>query len=109
MAGSGAAAILAFFGVDPKKVPLVSLHQFPLLPTPGPLNPRPLSRKGRGVKELGWPAATLDSIPPRPALRAGLTFLGRSPKNSPLFSAPKKPKKSLRVGQRDAVWSGPRS
>jgi hypothetical protein len=85
MAGSGAAAILAFFGVGPKKGLLVLLRQFALLPDVCPPHPRPLSRKARGVRELGWPAAMPDFIPPRPALRACLTFLGRSPKKSPLF------------------------
>jgi hypothetical protein len=48
MAGSGAAAILAFFGVEPKKVPVVLLRQFALLPTSGPLIPGPSPARGEG-------------------------------------------------------------
>jgi len=41
-----------FFGVDPKKVPALSLGRSALWPIAWPPHPRPLSLKGRGVKEL---------------------------------------------------------
>ena len=86
-----------FFGVDPKKVPLVCSAAPPSARPIGPLTPRPLSRKGRGEKELGESAGMHGSIPWAPALCPCPTFFGWSPKKSPFFSAPKKPKKSLLV------------
>jgi hypothetical protein len=84
-----------FFWVDPKKVATFLLDPFALLPTPWAPHPRPLSRKGRRVKDLEGPAAMLDSSLPSSHLRAPPTFFRWSPKKSPFFSAPKKPKKSL--------------
>jgi hypothetical protein len=51
-----------FFGVDPKKVPLrLLLRMGPLLDR-SPPHPRPLSRKGRGEKDLEESAGTQDSL-----------------------------------------------
>jgi hypothetical protein len=84
MAGGGAAAILAFFGVDPKKVLHVLLRQSLLLPTPWPLTPGPRAQGARGER-VRTVRRVLDSTPPRAALRPRPTFLGRTPKKVPLF------------------------
>ncbi len=91
-----------FFGVDPKKVPLVCSAAPPSARPIGPLTPRPLSRKGRGEKELGESAGMHGSIPWAPALCPCPTFFGWSPKKSPFFSA-QKSQKSL-YSWWPAVW-----
>ena len=85
-----------FLGAHPKKVTAVALRPFALFRIARTPHPRPLSRKGRGVKDLEESARRIDSSRHALASRPRPTFLGRAPKNSPLFCAPKKPKKSLR-------------
>jgi hypothetical protein len=94
-----------FFGARPKKVPPFLLRRFALLPTPWPLTARHLSRKGRGVKDLGQPAAMLDSSLRLSPLRGPPTFFGWTPKKSPFFSAPKKPKKSVSPTKTGELWN----
>jgi hypothetical protein len=84
-----------FWG-GPKKSPRSWLRCSALCPTSWHAHPRPLSRKWRGVNELEVPMATLDLTSWAQARRRGPTFFGWTPKKSPFFSAPKKPKKSPR-------------
>jgi len=85
-----------FFPVDPKKLSPHLLDFFALCPLALPPPPRPLSRKGRGEQDLGEVAETRDLVRLCTAIGAGPTFFGWTQKKSPLFSAPKKPKKSPR-------------
>src|ERR1700722_13713210 len=59
----------------PQKSPPFLLRPSALCPTSATPHPRPLSRKRRGVKDLGQSAATLRCIPPRRALCPRPTFL----------------------------------
>src|SRR5580658_9279530 len=82
-----------FFGVDPKKVPLFLLRRSTFCQTTWPPHPRPLSRKGRGEKDLDESAGTPGSISRPPALCPRPTFFAPTPKKSP-FLAPQKSQKS---------------
>jgi hypothetical protein len=86
-----------FFGLDPKKLPPFLLGRSALCPTRRPPHPGPLSRKGRGVKDLREAVGTQEFIRRScPTTGAG-TFFWWTQKKSPFFSAPKKPKKSVRT------------
>jgi hypothetical protein len=82
-----------FFGAHPKKLPPFFSAGPPGVPPRQPPPHGPLSRKGRGVNDLGQPVAMLSCIsPPEPSALRRL-FLG-GPKKSPPFLAPQKSQKS---------------
>jgi secernin len=83
-----------FWG-GPKKSPRLFAPLVRAPPTPWPPLPRRLSRKWRGENELEASVAMLDFTSRAQARRPGRTFFGWTPKKSPFFSAPKKPKKSV--------------
>ena len=95
-----------FFGVDPKKVPPSFRRLTTLSPATRTPHPRPLSRKGRGEQELGrgpWGDTTRPTFVP-PWGRAD--FFRVDAKKVPLFSAPKKPKKSKKWSRMNQKKSG---
>ena len=94
MAVDGLAAILAFFGVDPKKVPHVCSALSPSGRPAEHLSPAALPQGERG-EGLTNKAGTHDSGCRTPDAGDRRTFFGWTPKKAPFFSAPKKPKKSL--------------
>ena len=96
-----------FWG-GPKKSPRSGSPLGSLWLTTWPPHPRPVSRKGRGEQDLGESAGTDDSNSRAGALCPRPTFFGWSPKNSPFFSAPKKPKKSAGAARRDSENGGKR-
>jgi hypothetical protein len=89
-----ATAKMTFFGVDPKKVPPFCFAPGPCSRASRPPHPRPLSRKGREENDLGESAAMVNFILSASRLGSRPTFFASTPKKSPFFSAPKKPKKS---------------
>ena len=101
---------ITFFGVQAKKVAVLSATASALFSTARPPHSRPLSRKGRGVKDLGKFAVTLSSGFARTASVRRPTFFASTQKKSPFFSAPKKPKKSVGggVGSNTRASQGPR-
>jgi hypothetical protein len=93
MAVDGWAAILAFFGVDPKKGRVFAPLFRPLADQRNPSPPAPLPQGARG-EGLTNKAGTHDSGCRTPDASDRRTFFGWTPKKAPFFSAPKKPKKS---------------
>src|ERR1700677_5188663 len=89
-----------FFGVDPKKVPIILLHRSTLCQTtwpPHPPAPLPQGASGEGLRRSQREYLT----PSVASRRSGLVrlFLPPPQKSLPFFSAPKKPKKCTEVEQ----------
>src|SRR5580704_5777511 len=91
MTGREGAAILAFFGVEPKKVACLTGSSIADAHRQG-FSDRTQVEPQVELREIALPAE-------RRARRLHADFFGWSPKKSPFFSAPKKPKKCAEIGQ----------